>query len=113
MDTTADALPAALKTLQALRALGISVQMHAAPAAATAGVAAGAAASVAADSMGSMKSQFKRADASGARFALIFGADELAAGEVTLKSLRDRAGAQERQLLADPAALARKLQSSA
>jgi histidyl-tRNA synthetase len=27
-----------------------------------------------------MKSQFKKADASGARYALIFGADELAAG---------------------------------
>jgi len=38
---------------------------------------------------GSMKSQFKRADASGARHALIFGADELARGEVALKSLRD------------------------
>ena len=31
-----------------------------------------------ADGMGSMKSQFKKADASGARYALIFGADELA-----------------------------------
>ena len=38
---------------------------------------------------GSMKSQFKRADASGARFALIFGPDELAAGQVALiKPLR-------------------------
>ncbi len=100
----AAALPVALKTLQALRAAGVSVQMHAA---------AGAAPGVAAEGMGSMKSQFKKADASGARFALIFGADELAAGEVTLKSLRDGSGAQERQALANPAAWARKLQSTA
>ena len=98
------ALPVALKTLQALRAAGVSVQMHAAPAPAP---------GVAAEGMGSMKSQFKKADASGARFALIFGADELAAGEVTVKALRDGGGAQERQLLANPAAWARKLQSSA
>ncbi len=31
---------------------------------------------------GSMKSQFKKADASGARYALIFGESELAAGQV-------------------------------
>lgn len=37
---------------------------------------------------GSMKSRFKRADRSGARVALVVGADELAAGEVTMKSLR-------------------------
>ena len=42
-----------------------------------------------------MKSQFKKADASGAQFALIFGGDELARGEVTLKALRDGVGAQE------------------
>ena len=41
------------------------------------------------DGPASMKSQFKRADASGARYALIFGADELAAGAVGLKDLRD------------------------
>lgn len=38
---------------------------------------------------GSLKSQFKRADASGARWALVFGADELARGELGLKNLRD------------------------
>jgi histidyl-tRNA synthetase len=84
----AAAMPQVLKVLQALRAGGASVQMHAAGA----------------EGMGSMKSQFKKADASGARHALIFGADELAAGEVTVKSLRDGAGAQVRQPLADPAA---------
>ena len=41
-----------------------------------------------------MKSQFKSADASGARHALIFGADELARGEVAVKPLRDAAAAQ-------------------
>ena len=39
-----------------------------------------------------MKSQFKKADASGARYALIFGADELARGEVAIKPLRDAGG---------------------
>jgi histidyl-tRNA synthetase len=37
---------------------------------------------------GSFKSQMKKADASGARFAVIIGDDEAAAGEVTLKPLR-------------------------
>ena len=54
---------------------------------------AGADARAGADGWGSMKAQFKRADASGARFALVFGADELARGEVALKSLRDAHGA--------------------
>jgi histidyl-tRNA synthetase len=93
----ATALPLALPVLQALRTAGVSVQMHAG----------------ASEGLGSMKSQFKKADGSGARFALIFGADELAAGEVTVKALRDGSGAQERQPLANPAAWARKLQSTA
>ncbi len=37
---------------------------------------------------GSFKSQFRRADASGASFALILGVDELARGEASLKWLR-------------------------
>jgi histidyl-tRNA synthetase len=78
------ALPPAMRCLQALRAQGVAVQMHA---------------SAGEGGMGSMKSQFKRADASGARFALIFGADEIAAGEVTVKPLRDGAGTQQRQSL--------------
>ena len=36
---------------------------------------------------GSLKSQFRKADKSGARHALVIGADELAAGTVTLKPL--------------------------
>ena len=67
------ALPVVLQTLQELRALGVSVQMHA---------------SSSAEGMGSMKSQFKKADASGARFALIFGASELTEGHVAVKPLR-------------------------
>jgi histidyl-tRNA synthetase len=38
---------------------------------------------------GGFKSQMKRADASGAPLALIVGEDELRAGEVTVKPLRD------------------------
>jgi histidyl-tRNA synthetase len=85
--------PRVLACLQTLRAAGAAVQLHAGGA----------------DGLGSMKSQFKKADASGARHALIFGGDELAAGEVTVKSLRDGAGAQTRWPLADAAALAAHL----
>lgn len=71
----AAALPVAMALLQKLRGLGVSVQMHS-PA-------------VRGEGMGSMKSQFKKADASGAQYALIFGADELARGGVIVKPLRD------------------------
>jgi histidyl-tRNA synthetase len=71
----ANSVPQVLACLQALRQAGVSVQMHA-PAGGQA------------EGMGSMKSQFKRADASGARFALIFGADELDQGSVAVKPLR-------------------------
>ena len=37
----------------------------------------------------SMKAQFKKADASGARYALVFGADEVARGSVGLKDLKN------------------------
>ena len=92
----AAALPQAMRLLNQLRALGVAVQMHAGTG----------------EGMGSMKSQFKKADGSGARFALIFGADELAAGEVTVKALRDGAGAQTRQSLAEPATWADILKST-
>ena len=46
------------------------------------------------EGLGSMKSQFRKADASGARYALIFGADERLRGEAALKSLRDPAAPQ-------------------
>ena len=73
-------LPAVFKVLQELRNCGISVQMHS---------------GLTLEGMGSMKSQFKKADASGASFALIFGADELAQGCVALKPLRAPAGADK------------------
>jgi histidyl-tRNA synthetase len=87
----ASALPMALNVLQQLRGSGVSVQMHAGNSL---------------DSMGSMKSQFKKADSSGARFALIFGAAELNQGCVALKPLRaaaegDKADAQTLQRLDD------------
>ncbi len=41
-----------------------------------------------------MKSQFKKADASGALYALVFGEEESSRGMVTVKSLRDGVGAQ-------------------
>ncbi len=77
------AAPVVASVLQTLRANGISVQMHAT----NDGTA------------GSMKSQFKKADASGARYALVFGADEMTAGQLTVKSLRDGQGAQSLQAL--------------
>jgi histidyl-tRNA synthetase len=89
------ALPMVLLTLQTLRTAGVSVQMHASLG----------------DSMGSMKSQFKRADASGAHYALIFGDDELLQRRVTIKSLRDGVGTQTSQSLADIAVWAPTLQS--
>ena len=52
---------------------------------------------------GSFKSQMRKADASGAEFALIIGDDELAAGEVTLKPLRGDV-AQVRLPMAEAAA---------
>ena len=46
---------------------------------------------------GSFKSQLRRADASGARYALVIGEDEARAGKVSLKPLRDAAA----QMLVD------------
>ena len=91
----AAALPQVFQTLHALRASGVAVQMHAGTG----------------EGMGSMKSQFKKADASGASFALIFGEEELARGEVTVKALRDGQGAQRCESLAALAQWAPSLQS--
>ncbi len=44
---------------------------------------------------GSFKAQFKRADKSGARFALVLGDDELARGVVALKALRQELAQEE------------------
>jgi histidyl-tRNA synthetase len=53
---------------------------------------------------GSFKSQMKKADASAARFAIILGDDEIAAGKLTLKPLR---GGGEQQLVTPDEALRR------
>ncbi|HEX4943570.1 MAG TPA: ATP phosphoribosyltransferase regulatory subunit, partial [Usitatibacteraceae bacterium] len=53
---------------------------------------------------GSFKSQMKKADASGARFAIILGDDEVAAGKFTLKPLR---GEGEQVLVTPEEALVR------
>lgn len=45
---------------------------------------------------GSFKSQMKKADKSGARVALIWGEDEVAAQSVTLKVMREQSGSEER-----------------
>ena len=66
-------LAAALDASERLRDAGIDVLMHAGG--------------------GSFKSQFKRADASGAQYAVIIGPDELARGEAGLKWLRDEGAA--------------------
>ena len=95
----AASLPAAIKAIEAMRAAGTSVQMHAS-AASGAG-------------MGSMKSQFKRADSSGAAYAVVFGEDEMARGVVSVKSLRDGSGAQVEQALSDVSSWAPNLQSRA
>jgi histidyl-tRNA synthetase len=87
----AAALPRATAVVEALRAAGVAVQLHAGG--------------------GGMKSQFKRADASGARHALIFGADELARDEVSVKPLRATNADQYARPLADVAAWAATLRT--
>ncbi len=89
---TAGALAQAMVTLEALRAAGLTVAMNA--------------------GFGSIKSQFKRADASGARFALIFGEDELARGEVACKDLRNPNTPQRSLVLADVARWAAELRTA-
>lgn len=92
----ANVLPVVLRALQTLREAGVSIQMHASST----------------DGMGSMKSQFKRADSSGARYALVFGVDEVAVNRVTVKSLRDGVGNQVTYSLLDILSWAPTLQSA-
>lgn len=77
---TAEQLPQVMVALEQLRAAGVAVVLH--------------------PGQSSMKSQFKKADASGAAFALVFGPDELARGEVAVKPLRDAGAAQYTRPLA-------------
>jgi histidyl-tRNA synthetase len=88
-------LPLVLNYLRQLRALGVNVQMHAGSG----------------EGVGSMKSQFKKADTSGAAFALIFGADELVQNTVSVKPLREVGGAQRTESLANLDTWAHSLQS--
>jgi histidyl-tRNA synthetase len=53
---------------------------------------------------GSFKSQMKKADASGAAFAVIIGDDEAEAGEVTLKTLRAGQRGEQKRVAVDLAA---------
>ncbi len=81
----AEAQAAAWQLAEQLRDRGLAVAVHGSP---DGGVA-------------SFKSQMKKADGSGARFAIILGADELAAGKVSLKDL---AGGEQMLLTLDEAA---------
>jgi histidyl-tRNA synthetase len=79
-----------------LREVGVSVLLHAAGK----------------DGLGSMKSQFRRADASGARYALILGASELAQGMVGCKPLREVDAQQVLRPLSQVAAWAHELRTA-
>ncbi|MCB5184149.1 histidine--tRNA ligase [Methylobacillus gramineus] len=70
----------ALRIAEALRHAGLAVSLHAGG--------------------GSFKSQMKKADQSGAAYALILGEDEVAADEVSLKPLRE-SGEQRRMSLSE------------
>ncbi len=91
---SAAALAPAMVLVDALRAVGVAVLLHPAGK----------------DGPASMKSQFKKADASGAAYALVFGAEELAQGMVALKPLRGGEGvAQRLRPLANPQSWANEL----
>lgn len=75
--TGSELLPQAFALCERLREHGVQVQLHLGG--------------------GSLKSQMKKADASGARWALVFGSDELAAGQVGLKDLRQGAAEAPQQ----------------
>lgn len=92
----AAAMDRVMPVLRGLRLRGLKVQMHASGP----------------EGMGSMKSQFKKADGSGARMALIFGQQELAQGQVAVKPLRGERteGGQQLMALTDLDALATELQ---
>ena len=92
-----DALPIAMTTCDALRKLGVAVTMY----------------SPGSEGRAGMKSQFKRANASGARFALIFGAAELARGAVGLKDLHHESTPQSSPPLEPIDQLAERLKSAA
>ncbi len=79
----------AMRVAEGLRTVGLDVILHCAGPA----------------GIGSFKSQMKRADASGAAFAVILGDDEVAANEATVKPLArdgaDRGGAGQQRVALD------------
>ena len=93
----ANDMPQVLVHLQTLRQAGLNVQMHASPRL----------------DWSSMKTQFKKADASGATYALIFGPQELQRGVVGRKSLRDASAEQDTIALSELTTWASHLQSQA
>lgn len=86
---TAAVLAQAMVAIEALREAGVDVLMNA--------------------GFTSMKSQFKRADTSGAAYALIFGESEVAQGQVAVKPLRDATAEQTLRSLHDVALWAAEL----
>jgi histidyl-tRNA synthetase len=94
--THAASVPVALRTIDALRGCGVSVLMNAAGR----------------EGLGSMKSQFKRADASGADYALIFGDDEVSRSEVAVKPLRNADEPQQTYVLAEVSHWATRLRNA-
>ncbi len=91
----ASALATAMGTCEVLRERGLRVVMHGAGA----------------DGWGGLKTQFRRAGASGARYALVFGEDELARRAVGLKDLHDATSPQITPPLDDIDALVTRLQA--
>ncbi|HYP31560.1 MAG TPA: ATP phosphoribosyltransferase regulatory subunit, partial [Burkholderiaceae bacterium] len=86
----------AMAAAEALRARGVAVLQHA----------------QGADGLPSLKAQFKKANASGARFALVFAGEELARGMVGLKPLREGESQQVERPLADVASWAAELRNA-
>ena len=77
--TSPELMPRVMPLCESLRAAGVRVQLHMGG--------------------GSMKSQMKKADASGARWALVFGEQELQSGQVGIKDLRGPQDAQQQRML--------------
>jgi len=86
----------AMAAAEALRAQGVSVLLHAAGP----------------EGLPGLKAQFKKANASGARYALVFAGEELARGAVGLKSLRGQEAQQVERPLNDVAAWAAELRNA-
>ena len=91
-------LSVAIQVIQKLRFLGVSVQMHSSIQ--SGGV------------IDNMKSQLKKADSSGATYALIFGEEEFSRNCLTVKMLRDSNGCQSEYLLTAINDLAEVLKNS-